>query len=280
MLEMEKRSPFALPAPCSCYLHGPKEGDPPWREASLKDVIGELQRFCERSSQMNAAFSRARRGSQLLLAMKRDADLDLAKRQIQTIVGIDRLRTYALLHHGAELSAWSVQQVLRDLIRECNLPVSAAERLLVDEAIDHLEAATGQTGRTPTGVARKSLAGTQPHGTAMQQAKPRQQTRGVKRRGKEILIAALTAHHQYQNGSCLSLEPMGNNELARRARVSRSTASAFFQREFGGYEGYFQVCADKGRLIGALRLLNGEVTPRLLLGDADTQVPSREEDED
>ena len=46
------------------------------------------------------------------------------------------------------------------------------------------------------------------------------------------LLAALTEHHKYADGSCLNLEPIGNNELARLAEVDQSTASAFFNREF------------------------------------------------
>ena len=39
------------------------------------------------------------------------------------------------------------------------------------------------------------------------------------RRGEAAikLIAALTKHHKYAKGSCLNLEPVGNNELARQA---------------------------------------------------------------
>ena len=49
------------------------------------------------------------------------------------------------------------------------------------------------------------------------------------------LLAALTAHHKYEDGGCLNLEPIGNNELARLAEVSKATASAFFNKEFGGH---------------------------------------------
>ena len=49
--------------------------------------------------------------------------------------------------------------------------------------------------------------------------------------GRAKLIAALTKHHQYAEGGCLNLEPIGNNELAKGAVVSRSTASEFFKSE-------------------------------------------------
>src|SRR5262249_8094099 len=53
--------------------------------------------------------------------------------------------------------------------------------------------------------------------------------------GRAKLIAALTKHHQYAEGGCLNLEPIGNNELAKAAGVSPSTASAFFNDKFQGH---------------------------------------------
>jgi hypothetical protein len=78
------------------------------------------------------------------------------------------------------------------------------------------------------------------------------------------LVAALTRHHQYADGGCLNQEPIGNNELARKARVAESTASGFFEKEFEGWATYRAVCNDLHRLLAALRLLNGEVSPRHL----------------
>ncbi len=80
------------------------------------------------------------------------------------------------------------------------------------------------------------------------------------------LIAALTKHHQYADGSCLNLEPIGNNELARLAEVDKATASGFFKKQFGGHSKYRKICADPPRLIAALKLLNGEFAPHHLYG--------------
>jgi hypothetical protein len=55
-------------------------------------------------------------------------------------------------------------------------------------------------------------------------AKKRSTERGE---GRAKLIAALTNHHQYADGSCLNLEFIGNNRLAEVAGVSPSTASKF-----------------------------------------------------
>lgn len=84
--------------------------------------------------------------------------------------------------------------------------------------------------------------------------------------GRAKLIAALTKHHQYADDGCLNLEPIGNNELARLAGVSESTASAFFNTQFDGHTRYRAVCGDATRLVLALKLLNQEFAPHHLYG--------------
>ena len=79
--------------------------------------------------------------------------------------------------------------------------------------------------------------------------------------GRSKLIAALTKHHQYADGGCLNLEPIGNNELAKVVGVSASTASAFFNSAFEGHTRYRTVCRDAGRLADSLKALNGEFAP-------------------
>ncbi|MGA2032823.1 MAG: hypothetical protein ABSG68_11235 [Thermoguttaceae bacterium] len=94
--------------------------------------------------------------------------------------------------------------------------------------------------------------------------------------GQAKLIAALTKHHNYANGSCLNTEPIGNNELARLAEVSDSTASAFFTKEFGGHTKYRALCVDATRLVASLKLLNQEYSPHHLFGGK----PPDEDDRD
>ncbi len=101
--------------------------------------------------------------------------------------------------------------------------------------------------------------------------------------GRVKLIAALTKHHQYADGGCLNLAPIGNNELARVASVSDSTASAFFNREFNGGEGgghkkYRVTCGDSVRLVAALKLLNQEYSPHHLF-DAKPRCEGDRDDE-
>jgi hypothetical protein len=90
------------------------------------------------------------------------------------------------------------------------------------------------------------------------------------------LIAALTKHHKYAEGGCLNPEPIGNNELARRAGVSPSTASDFFNVEFKGHRTYRAVCLNTGKLADSLKLLNDEFAPHELYG----RRPADEDDRD
>jgi hypothetical protein len=82
---------------------------------------------------------------------------------------------------------------------------------------------------------------------------------------KAKIIAALTAHHQYDNGSCGKLAPIGGNELARVAKVSQGKVSGFFKEQFGSHSKYKVACHDTGTLAQSLRMLNGELKPSILL---------------
>jgi hypothetical protein len=94
---------------------------------------------------------------------------------------------------------------------------------------------------------------------------------------RDLLIAELTRHHKYADGSCLNLEPIGNNKLADAAGVARSTASKFFADEFKGYSAYRVKCRDAGKLSDSLKLLNGEFSPHDLYGRTPPGEKSRDE---
>jgi hypothetical protein len=84
---------------------------------------------------------------------------------------------------------------------------------------------------------------------------------------REKLVAALTKHHQYADDSCLNLEPIGNNALARLAKVGKQTASHFFEKAFKGHRKYSAFCrSDAAGLVAALKLLNDEFAPHDLYG--------------
>jgi len=93
--------------------------------------------------------------------------------------------------------------------------------------------------------------------------KPKRST--AKGDARTRIIAALSKHHKYADGSCLNFEPIGNNELAHLAGVSESTVSEFFKKKFQGHTKYLATCRDKsGLLASALKMLNNEYAPYLL----------------
>lgn len=111
-------------------------------------------------------------------------------------------------------------------------------------------------------------------------SKPKRSTVGNEAVTK--LIAALTEHHQYANGRCGIQDPISNNGLARKAHVSKSSASVFFHKYFKGPKKYQRTCFDQDKLNHALALLNNEVKPHRLL-DGGKHIPfeaSGENDDD
>jgi hypothetical protein len=140
------------------------------------------------------------------------------------------------------------------------LSAHAAEGLSLPQAVARLSAPPGEVSE-----ARPTDGPTEP-------TRKRSTERGE---GRAKVIAALTKHHQYADG-CLNLEPIGNNELAKLADVSPSTASAFFNEKFQGHTKYKTICRDSGRLATALKLLNNEFAPHDLYG----RRPADEDDRD
>lgn len=125
-----------------------------------------------------------------------------------------------------------------------------------------LENARGYGDALPDKAEGGDDVGTADDGT-VEMKKPKRST--VSGEAREKIIAKLTEYHGYATDSCLIDEPIGNNELARQLDVSASTTSEFFKDEFGGWDGYRQICSNKTSLLTALKLLNGEFTPKLLL---------------
>ncbi len=127
-----------------------------------------------------------------------------------------------------------------------------------------------------TNAAVKGGAPAEPASDPRTLKKPKRSTERGEARIK--LISALTKHHEYADGGCLKLEPIGNNELARLAGVDQATASAFFQQQFKGHGKYKAVCGDVATLIAALKILNGEFSPHLLYGAKPPDEDDRDEE--
>jgi hypothetical protein len=154
---------------------------------------------------------------------------------------------------------------LRAFLRSYEFPNKKLEALVQDEAA---RAESRAEARSKVELERQQAGKWGPSPT---RGKKRSTAKGDAR---AKIIAALTAHHKYDNGSALNLEPIGVNELARTAEVSNSTVSEFFKEQFGekGHAAYATACGDAGRLVGCLRTLRGEWCPKLLLEN----IPSPE----
>jgi hypothetical protein len=101
----------------------------------------------------------------------------------------------------------------------------------------------------------------------------------AKNEAQSKIVAALLLHHQYDDGGCLNLEPIGVRPLARLARVRESTVSDFFKKRFGGWEIYRVKCRDAGSLAVSLKLLNGDFSPIDLYGRSPPDERDRDDDE-
>jgi hypothetical protein len=100
---------------------------------------------------------------------------------------------------------------------------------------------------------------------------------------RERLIAALTKHHKYDDGGCLNMEPIGNNELARQAEVDRHTASDFFKAHFEGHAAYKAACVNRERqwkIREQLKVLNGDFTVFRSLNGEPSGEDNRSDDEE
>lgn len=116
------------------------------------------------------------------------------------------------------------------------------------------------------------------NGLRIKQAKTKAST--AKGDARVRIIAALTKHHRYSDGRVLNLEPVNNNELARRAKVDKATASAFFKSQFKGHAEYKVRCRDENLLLAFLKMLNKDFAPFHLYANAPQAKDDDEDDED
>ena len=148
---------------------------------------------------------------------------------------------------GWYLGACGVEEIVRNATSEDSALQTVVKEISIDVRklkgeIAKADQATSKT-KTPTKAKRSTERG----------------------EGRVKLIAALTKHHKYADGSCLNFEPVNSNELARLAKVAPATANSFFNNWFGsakeakdGYSNYRVACNDEGKLIAILKVMNDE----------------------
>jgi hypothetical protein len=192
------------------------------------------------------------------------------------------LSWYSVIDDMVQASVDAIDILLYEAIRAPEQPtaepaVVPTEKQAAQGATIQPEADSGPTGdgdlqpRVDTPPLPSSPSG----GTV--EIEPKRST--VRGEAQNKIISALTLHHEYQNGSCLNLKPIGNNQLARLAEVAKSTTSAFFKREFKGHVKYRAVCQDPAQLVAALKLLNQEFSPHHLYGSKPPGEGDREDEE-
>jgi len=283
----------------ACGLRGaaePEDGGPP----CLIDVRYELERAREDVLAAWPALSvagqdgaTAHAGAVLHLAEVRRA-LDLGARaalkegkgwEEAALAGLECVRQHvpALTREEKITFRGHIEDEYREQLRHSQLLV-AMSRQAVDAAppapAGQAEAASGPADQAEPGGGGEGEGAEAPPGQTKKTM--RSTARGD---GRAKIVAMLTAHHEYADGSCLNTRPIGINELARMVEVSPSTAHAFFNKEFGGPEGerghakYLATCRDAGRLADALRALNDEFSPHHLYGRCPPGEGDRDEDE-
>jgi hypothetical protein len=191
-----------------------------------------------------------------------------ARACLLAIHSFTELREWMRSEWGEEISFAACRRIVDTLVERSRGRLSsyAAEGLSLSEAVARLSALPGEVKDQNEGALT---------GGKIASTRKRSTERGE---GRAKLIAALTKHHQYADGGCLNLEPIGNNELANAAGVSPSTASTFFNNEFDGHTKYKAVCRDSGQLVAAIKLLNNEFSPQHLYGRRPTGEDDRDEE--
>lgn len=95
---------------------------------------------------------------------------------------------------------------------------------------------------------------------------------------RAVIHAALIEHHRYQDGRCDVFEPIGVNDLAKKAGKSPASATRFFKHHFGnaGHDAYVKACLAGESLVLALRNMDPDAPLReKLIGAEPTPARSR-----
>lgn len=164
----------------------------------------------------------------------------------------------------------SVKKLIGRLKQQCRLP-GLVEQMPLTAALDRLEGRAARSTETRPDTDTQALAAAPPPAR-------KRSSRTDRGGGRMKLIAALTRHHRYADGGCLNLEPIGNNALAKAAKVSNATASAFFRDRFQGHAKYQALCRDASGLVTALKMLNGEYSPYILYERCPADGDNRDEE--
>lgn len=185
----------------------------------------------------------------------------------------DRLESVLAAHGIERFDSTTLERIRRRIMDVHRITLFEVDGMTIDHVVDTLERLAPPAPEAQH-LRRRHNEG---KGAGPRQPTPKRSTERGEGRAK--LISALTKHHRYADGSCLNLEPVGCNELARKAQVSPSTAWAFFDTEFQGYAKYRVICRDPGQLADSLKALRGEFSPHDMYGRRPPGEDNRDNDE-
>jgi len=169
------------------------------------------------------------------------------------------------------------QQTCQKLVARMNREATRAAELTRQERAEPPEAVAKKLYEA--NLAKEYLAEIGASLTAEKAPALRKKRSTAKGDARAKIIGLLNRHHKYQDESPLNLEPICVNELSRQAKVGKSSVSRFLAKEFHGHSAYKAVCRDRGSLVAALKLLNGEFSPHSLYGRNPPDEGEPDEDE-
>lgn len=165
---------------------------------------------------------------------------------------------------GLRFECDSIHRIGVELVHERNRAIAMLPATVASETVV-TGAAQAKIEARPEGDGEKIGA------TRRRQRTPRGGTRAK-------FVAALTAHHGYENGSIGNQEPITVEALAKAAGISTGSVSTNFNAEFKGHGGYVASCRRGDTLVRQLKLMNGEIRAHVFLQDAN-QVADESGDE-
>jgi hypothetical protein len=148
MSDSERPSPFTVPQPTNQF-EGAASEPRPAHSMTVGGLIRNLTAFADFHEGTSAAIHGAEPVMKPWHTGNRDAIIDWKQREFRSAVAIDRVRAYALVKYGADLTIRTARQFLGDLIRTRGLTVEAAEALTLEAAMGLLDAAEPPGAQLP-----------------------------------------------------------------------------------------------------------------------------------
>ncbi|MHB8969717.1 MAG: hypothetical protein ACYC3X_06125 [Pirellulaceae bacterium] len=168
--------------------------------------------------------------------------------QPQSVIPLESL-LYVLNRPNQEITEKTALMLRVEVCRLAGIRISEADAIAWDE----LAMAAAEEALVLRAAAK---------GVASAESSPADGKRRHQRgKGVDLWIAALSNHHQYQDGEVRHLAPMATNvEFARTAGISPTMSSRHFAKYFDSWDGYKDICTQYHLLRAKLQILNRDFT--------------------